>query len=304
MTEAFADFAFVCNVCGGSATFQQAHYDNPELPSCGECRSNVRFRWLVHRLSLSLFDRSMLLPDFPYRKSIRGIGLTDPQPIAAVLAERFTYCNTYLTTAPRLDIRRDPSPLGQLDFLIASEVFEHVEPPVEMAFANAARLLKPAGLLLLTVPWVWDGDSRTAIPELYDWRLDREGDRYVIINRSADGHVERFENMAFDGSPGPSFGRTREHFPHLDDWRLSDAGGGELYLRNNRTDGTETIFRNLVFHEGQGLALEMRLFTKGGIDDNLREAGFHQIEFEMQDCAEFGIIFGQPWSRPVTARKL
>ncbi|MGD0579614.1 MAG: hypothetical protein ABSC08_11870 [Bryobacteraceae bacterium] len=62
-------------------------------------------------------------------------------------------------------------------------------------------------------------------------------------------------------------------------------------------------FSNLVFHGGPGLALEMRLFTKGGIEDNLQAAGFHQIEFEMQDYTEFGIIFGHPWSRPVAARK-
>src|SRR6185295_1992328 len=186
-----------------------------ELASCNACRSNVRFRWLVHRLSLELFDRSIPLPEFPYQKGIKGIGLTDPQRISAVLAECFTYCNTYLNTTPRLDIRFDPSPLGELDFLIASEVFEHVEPPIAQAFANAARLLKPSGVLLLTVPWVWDGDPSTAIPELYDWQLCSEENGYVIINRKPDGHAERFGNMAFDGSPGPSFGHSREHFPQL-----------------------------------------------------------------------------------------
>jgi hypothetical protein len=303
MIEApFADVAFVCNVCGRSGVFQQSHYHNPELPSCNTCRSNVRFRWLVHRLSLHLFGRSIPLPEFPSRKSIKGIGLTDPQSISAVLAERFTYCNTYLTAEPRLDIRCDPSPLGELDFLIASEVFEHVEPPVQQAFANAARFLKPSGVLLLTVPWVWDGDKATAIPELYDWRLGRERNRYVIINRRPDGQVERFWDMAFDGSPGPSFGGTREHFSQLSDWRLSDTGG-ESRLLNTRPDGTVETFCNLVFHEGPGLALEMRLFTKGGIEDHLRAAGFEQIEFEMQDHAEFGIVFGLPWSRPIAASK-
>jgi SAM-dependent methyltransferase len=299
---AFADVAFVCNVCGCPSVFQQVHYNNPELPSCTTCRSNVRFRWLVHRLSLKLFDRSIPLPEFPSRKWIKGIGLTDPEPIGTVLAERFTYCNTYLTVAPRLDIRCDPSPFGELDFLIASEVFEHVEPPVAQAFANAARLLKPSGVLLLTAPWVWDGNQSTAIPELYDWRLGHEESRYVIVNRRPDGEVERFWDMAFDGSPGPSFGRTREHFPRLYDWRLSDTNG-EMRLLNTRRDGTVETFCNLAFHEGPGLALEMRLLTKGGIEDNLRAAGFHRIEFEMQDYPELGIIFGQPWSRPVTACK-
>ena len=42
---------------------------------------------------------------FPHAKSIKGIGLTDPDCIARVLAERFDYQNTYLDAEPRLDIR-------------------------------------------------------------------------------------------------------------------------------------------------------------------------------------------------------
>lgn len=303
---AFAEVEFLCNVCGQPARFGQAHFANPELPSCEQCRSNVRFRWLVHRLSLALFGRSLPLPEYPAAKAVKGIGLTDPHAIATVLAERFTYTNTFLTGEPRLDIRTGSSPLGdQLDFLIASEVFEHVEPPVETAFANAARMLKPGGLLLLTVPWVWDGDAHTAIPELYDWRLASDEAGYVIINRQRDGEVERFQRMAFDGSPGPSFGRTREHFPgRLHDWRLLDATGDAPQLVNRHPDGAVETFTNLVFHEGQGLALEMRLFTKNGIEENLRAAGFGEIEFALEDYPEFGIIFGHPWSRPVAARRL
>ncbi len=241
-----SDVAFICNICGEPALFQQAHYHDPELPSCPKCSSNVRLRWLVHRLSLHLLDRSMPLPEFPFRKSIKGIGLTDPQSIGAVLAERFTYSNTYLTTEPRLDIRSDPSPFGELDFLNASEVFEHIEPPVAQAFVNVSRLLKPSGALLLTVPWVCDGDPGTAIPELHDWRLAREENRFVIVNRRPDGVVERFEDMAFDGSPGPSLGRTREHFPQLHDWHLAEISG-EWHLTNTRPDGTAETSRNLVF---------------------------------------------------------
>jgi hypothetical protein len=280
--ELVADLPFTCNVCGHRGVFQQVHLSQPEMASCAACRSNVRFRWLVHRLSLEFFGRGIPLPEFPVDKSIVGLGLTDPPLVAAGLARCFTYRNTYLTTEPRFDIRFDRSPLGSLlDFLIASEVFEHVEPPVMAAFQNAARLLNQSGILLLTTPWVWDGDRATAIPELYDWKLDADGERWSIVNRKRDGSVERFDDMSFDGSPGPSLGRTREHFP----------------------DGTTENFRNLVFHEGPGLALEMRLFTRGGIEDSLRAAGFMQIEFEMQDTPEFGIIFGYPWSRPVIARK-
>lgn len=261
----------------------------------------MRFRWLVHRLSVELFGRSMPLQDFPTDKTVRGIGLTDPHCIAAVLAERFDYRNTFLTSEPRFDIRSDPSPLGELDFLIASEVFEHVEPPVERAFENAARLLRPSGLLLLTVPWVWDGDSESAIPELYDWYLTSEADGYAIVNHRADGVEERFRHMAFDGSAGPSLGRTREHFPRLHNWRIEATSGGHEVI-NRLPDGSTEIFRHPVFHDGPGLALEMRLFTKIGIERNLVEAGFDQIQFETRECRQLGIVFGHPWSRPVAAR--
>src|SRR5665213_505965 len=140
---------FTCNICGFAENhLGKAHYENPELPSCLKCASNVRFRWLVHSLSREIFGKSVALSDFPSNKAIRGMGLTDPASLAARLAECFTYRNTHLDSEPRFDIRCDPAPFGQLDFLIASEVFEHVEPPVIKAFHNAARLLKPSGFLL------------------------------------------------------------------------------------------------------------------------------------------------------------
>ena len=82
-----------------------------------------------------------------------------------------------------------------------------------------------------------------------------------------------------------------------------DEPGEAPRLLNTRADGTDETFCNLVFHEGPVPALEMRVFTRGGIEDNLRAAGFGRIEFETEDYAEFGIIFGYPWSRPVVARK-
>jgi SAM-dependent methyltransferase len=291
---------FTCNICGQACTFEPVHYEDPETTSCPRCESNVRFRWIVYRLSMELFGRGLPLSQFPVDKKIKGIGLTDPGPIAEVLAKRFNYLNTFLTTEPKMDIRHDPSPLGELDFLIASEVFEHVEPPVSTAFGNAARLLKPSGVFLFSVPWLWDGDAATAIPELYDWKLDSDAEGSFLYNRKQDGQIERFRELNPDGkSPGWSFGHTREHFPHLHDWRLEN----DEKLINRRRDGTVEEFSNLCFHGGPGLALEMRLFTKQGIEDELRAAGFNHVEFQLEDAPEWGIIFGHPWSRPLTARR-
>ena len=162
-----------------------------------------------------------------------------------------------------------------------------------LAFHNTARLLKTSGTLLFTAPWVWDGDANTAVPELFDWTLARDGERYLIVNLTADGREERFYDMVYDGGPGRSLGHTREHFPNLNQWRLVE-NGGTYGLINVREDGAVETFSKLVFHEGPGLALEMRLFTKNGIEQSLRAAGFSQVEFEFHDNPEIGIIFGQP----------
>jgi len=245
----------------------------------------------------------MPLAEFPVDASIFGIGLTDPEPIASVLAKRFTYCNTYLDTSPRLDIRIDPSPLGPLDFLIASEVFEHVEPPVSDAFKNAAGMLKPHGVLLLTVPWVWDGDGENVLPALHDWKLDRVEGRWVIIDRLPDGLTREFHNPSFDGSAGPSLGFTREHFPELKDWKLYEDGGG-WKLFNRRRDGGSEAFSNIVFHGGPGLALEMRVFTRADVERKLRNAGFDFVEFDSREAPEWGIVFPYHWSHPIVARSV
>jgi SAM-dependent methyltransferase len=245
--------SFTCNVCGGLACFDEVSLANPEAPSCAVCLSNVRHRWLVHRLSLELFGRSVPLPGFPETKSISGVGLSDPPLLAAGFACSLNYLNTFYEAEPSFDIRRDDSPIGQLDFLIASEVFEHVAPPVEIAFKNAFRLLKPGGFLLLTTPWVWGGP-------------------------------------------------TREHFPTLYQWAIEEDGGRRV-LRNIREDGGSEVFSNLVFHGGTGLTLEMRLFSKSGLEGALRDAGFSPVEFEQSNSPSAGIIFPYPWARPVVARK-
>jgi len=109
--------------------------------------------------------------------------------------------------------------------------------------------------------------------------------------------------MTYDGGPGQSLGHTREHFPNLYEWRIVE-NSGSYRLINAREDGAVESFSNLTFHEGSGLALEMRVFTRNGIEQSLREAGFTRIEFETRDNPEIGIIFGYPWSRPLIARKI
>jgi SAM-dependent methyltransferase len=291
---------FTCNICGSSETFRSQHYLDPELLSCESCGSNVRFRWLVYRFSTEILGRSLPLWEFPFRPAVKGVGLTDPECIAKTLRRSFTYLNTFFDREPRFDICGSGSPFGELDFIIASEVVEHVAPPVQRAFDNAARLLKPGGVLLLTTPWVWDGDR--PLPELYDWKLAWDGSHWMIADRQKDGREVLHHDVCFDDSAGPSLGYTREHFPNLNEWALVGERGS-AQLHNRLVDGSVEVFQNLVFHGGSGETLEMRLFTKRDLEKRLQEAGFREIRFEIDDYPEHGIIFGYPWGRPIIARR-
>ena len=120
------------------------------------------------------------------------------------MADRFDYTNTALHQEPRLDLLDpDLERFGRLDFLIASDVFEHIDPPVERAFENALALLAPGGLLVLTVPYRAHGATKEHFPDLHDYRLVPRGEeRLVLENITADGRRETFEDLTFHGGYG------------------------------------------------------------------------------------------------------
>src|ERR1035438_2929235 len=92
---------FTCNICESSC---RAETLDRELPSCERCGSNVRFRWIVHALSMEIFGKSLALTKFPKRRNVCGFGMSDPGPIAEVLPRRFDYRNTFYHREPRFDI--------------------------------------------------------------------------------------------------------------------------------------------------------------------------------------------------------
>jgi SAM-dependent methyltransferase len=193
---------FTCNVCG-TLCQRFAESSGREVASCPQCGSTVRLRSLVALLSREMFGVEIALPDFPALKSVRGIGMSDPPVLAEKLAEKFTYTNTFYHRPPRLDVTQPAdSELGRYDFIFSSEVMEHVPPPVERAFSNLCRMLKPDGLLLLTVPYLPHGRTKEHFPELHEYALAAPGGRVVLVNRRRDGSIEVFENLCFHGGDG------------------------------------------------------------------------------------------------------
>ncbi len=159
---------------------------------------------MIHLLSTGLFGQSLPLAQFPREAStLTGIGMSDSYQYASRLERLLRYTNTFYHQDPRLDIR-DPAPqhLGAYDFVLCSDVFEHVDPPVAQAFANLRRLLKPGGLLVFSVPFAIEGDTIEHFPELHDYRMVTRSGTYVLINRTADGRTQEFSDLVFHGGPG------------------------------------------------------------------------------------------------------
>lgn len=243
-----------CNICGGknSAPLDQLGRENS---SCSQCGSTVRMRAVAHLLSQGLFARSLVISNFPVRRDIKGVGLSDWDGYGERLATRLNYTNTYYHEEPRLDITNIGDNIaGSCDFLISTDVFEHVLPPVSQAFVGARRLLRPGGLLVLTVPFVTECDE------------------------------------------------TKEHFPDLHDFRIEGVPEQGLRLHNRKQDGTDEVFDDLVFHGGQGSTLEMRVFARQALEQELLSAGFHDVQFQGDAFLDYGIYWQYPWSIPVTAR--
>jgi SAM-dependent methyltransferase len=192
---------FRCNICGTKTSFPREQLSR-ELWSCFYCGSNVRWRSVIHALSTELFGTSLPIPDFPNRPHLAGIGLSDWEGYATRLAEKFDYTNTYYHKEPFLDITSaDASHYGRYDFIIASDVFEHISPPISRAFENARRLLKPDGIMIFTVPYI-EGETKEHFPDLHQFSVHKKGDTWILLNETSDGRKQEFTNVTFHGGPG------------------------------------------------------------------------------------------------------
>ncbi len=179
---------FTCNICGASC----------HEVKCQRCGAGLRDRAILQVLSMELFGTLLTLQEFPRLKSIRGLGASDSHLYADRLAQKFDYRNTFYDQEPRLDIVHPPEDeFGKYDFVISSEVFEHILPPVEDAFQSVFRLLKPNGVLVLTTPYSLEASTLEHFPDLHEFGFAQAGERLVLVNRTRDGAIQVFENPIF-----------------------------------------------------------------------------------------------------------
>jgi len=221
------DLFFIDNIYGAISLVDLKHGVGRERSIGLHSGTFQRPRALVYAL-LNALDLHPILPFNEIDQHIQGIGLSDVHFVATQLAQYFNYTNTFLHKEPILDITEKIPKFTELDFILSSDVFEHIPPPVERAFEACYAMLKPGGVCVLTVPY------------------------------------------------NPGDGQTIEHFPSLHKWKIKNSRTGP-YIRNQNRNGEIEIFENLVFHGGDGLTLEMRVFSERDLIRMAKEAGFREV---------------------------
>ena len=191
-----------CNICGKECESEITDLTR-EKPSCMSCNSTVRMRAIIRILSLELFGKSLAIADFPIRHDIVGMGMSDWEGYAERLKHKLGYKNTYYHKEPELDILSVPSDLeGKFDFIISTDVFEHVEPPISIAFENTRKLLKPNGVFIFSVPYLKEGKTIEHFPELYRYEIIKNNDTCFLKNITRNGVEQIYDHLVFHGGEG------------------------------------------------------------------------------------------------------
>ena len=193
--------AFTCVICGEPGVFQPVE-DWREEPTCAACGSSVRMRSMVWSLLDGLLGRVEPLARLRSYRLI-GAGLSDWDGYAGPLGQVFEYENTYYHREPRLDITAPGAHrLGLYDFLMSSDVFEHVPAPVSRAFEGAFAILRPGGLLVLTVPFADNPTTVEHYPDAAGYTVVETDGRFSVVLHNRGGGDTVDEHPVFHGGPG------------------------------------------------------------------------------------------------------
>ncbi|HEX5353166.1 MAG TPA: class I SAM-dependent methyltransferase [Rhodanobacteraceae bacterium] len=198
---------FRCNICSQENEVPLARL-NREEPSCSRCGSTVRARSIIQVLTTELFGRSLRIDQIGRSgRGLTGIGMSCWDGYAMPLSRRLSYTNTFYHQKPRLDITHiDPAMEGTLDFVISTDVFEHVVPPISSAFHNVRRLLKPNGVFVFSVPFSHPGGEPVPtlehFPDLRDYEIEARPEGRRLRNTTRSGETQYFDDLVFHGGVG------------------------------------------------------------------------------------------------------
>jgi SAM-dependent methyltransferase len=226
-------YRFSCNICSKVSIAPLPEVKYREGASCYHCGSNSRYRSIVASLSEEIFGEIIPLPDFRKSKSIVGIGMSDSPIYAKPLSKKFLYKNTFYHKEPKLDIMSLSKEMyDKADFIISSEIFEHVPPPVDLAFDNLFKILKKGGVCIFSVPYNNQGTTQEHFPELFEYKIVTRNENQVLINKTREDIEQSFENLCFHGGPGATLEMRKFSKTSLLD-HIAKAGFTKIKLHDN-----------------------------------------------------------------------
>jgi SAM-dependent methyltransferase len=200
MTE--KELSFICPITGD---YVQKTYRFEEINREGVCHLdlNSRSRSIVILLLNKLLEEISPLKTVKM-KHLKCIGMSDNPILANYFANSFDYQNTFFDVDPKFDIYEPEGHIGKYDFVISSDVFEHISPypGLDIAFKNLYNILKPNGFVVFSVPFIYTDCSVEHFPNLFDYKIVTEGNKIIMHNKTIDGKNEKFENLIFHGGPG------------------------------------------------------------------------------------------------------
>jgi hypothetical protein len=69
-------------------------------------------------------------------------------------------------------------------------------------------MLKPGGVLIITVPFGLQSETIEHFPELNDYTIIEENGNYRLRNITTGGTVQEFRDLVFHGGPQIDFGNA------------------------------------------------------------------------------------------------
>jgi SAM-dependent methyltransferase len=191
-----------CILC----SFQNSNLRKPsrEKSNCMRCGSTWRARAVALNVLMQLGYPPQVYPELKSDWSRVGLGISDDIAIASVIPTKFLYSNTYYDAFPNLDIRKIPkAALHGFEFVICSDVLEHIDVKLAQAVKGVSKLLKPNGFAVLSVPVVTNSLRSEFYPNLSSFTIEKgkvfweDSEGVTHIDRKPEFHGGRGQNLAF-----------------------------------------------------------------------------------------------------------
>jgi len=187
---------FTCVVCGRTS---RSGLPGRESMQCHRCGATWRARAMVLGVLQSLSYSNTALRNVREDWSIRGLGTSDDIKIAKQLVNKFDYVNTYYHKGPKLDLTDvDPQWRECAQFVICSDVLEHVPPPTHFAIEGLYSVVASGGAAIISIPYTTADTTIEFYPKLE--RDEVQGNQVIWHDSNGVQHFD--DNPEFHGGAG------------------------------------------------------------------------------------------------------